>query len=126
MDQRDALQVKRVLTYQGVLTVALSFLALPFGLLTSLSALIGAGACLVANGIFALMAFRAYRASEPARLVLRFYSAELIKIGLVLLIFLAAFLALDRLNLVVLLGAYFAVQVIPTLVAAQMPERTTK
>lgn len=76
--------------------------------------------------MFAALVFRAYRAQEPARLVLRIYSAEILKLGMILALFTIAFVTLDGLNLPTLVGAYLAVQVIPTLVAAQLPERSTK
>lgn len=100
--------------------------ALPFGVSVAVSVLIGAGSCLAANALFAALVFRGYRAPEPARLVMRIYGAEILKIVLILGLFTIAFVTLDDLNLPVLLGAYLAVQVIPTLIAAQTPERTTK
>jgi ATP synthase protein I len=57
---------------------------------------------------------------------MRIYTAELMKIGVILGLFTVFFMTLDELNLPALLVAYLAVQVTPTLIAAQMPERTTK
>ncbi|EXJ14022.1 hypothetical protein D779_3082 [Imhoffiella purpurea] len=57
---------------------------------------------------------------------MRFYSAETVKIVFVLGAFGVAYAVLDGLNVPALLGAYFMVQVIPTLIAAQLGNRTTK
>jgi ATP synthase protein I len=126
MHQPDTLQAKRVLKLQSLLGLASVVFALPFGVSVAISVLVGAGSCLVANALFAALVFRGYRAREPARLVMRIYGAEILKIVLILGLFTIAFVTLDDLNLPVLLGAYLAVQVIPTLIAAQTPERTTK
>ncbi|NCC29733.1 MAG: F0F1 ATP synthase assembly protein I [Gammaproteobacteria bacterium] len=125
MHQPDILQAKRILKLQSLLGLASVVFALPFGVSVTVSVLVGAGSCLVANALFAALVFRGYRAGDPARLVMRIYGAEILKIGLILSLFAIAFLTLD-LNLPALLGAYLAVQVIPTLIAAQTPERTTK
>jgi ATP synthase protein I len=57
---------------------------------------------------------------------MRIYGAEVLKIGLILGLFTVAFVTLDGLSLPALLGAYLALQVAPTLIAAQLPERTLK
>ncbi|NCA69281.1 MAG: F0F1 ATP synthase assembly protein I [Sphingobacteriia bacterium] len=126
MHQRNAFQARRILKLQMIFALVALAIALPFGASIVLSALVGAGSCLIANAMFAALVFRAYRAQEPARLVLRIYSAEILKLGMILALFTIAFVTLDGLNLPTLVGAYLAVQVIPTLVAAQLPERSTK
>jgi len=114
----DALQAKRVLSIQIVMALALSAVALFFGGIVAASVLIGAGVCTLANGAFAFMIFRRYRAQEPGLLVMRFYGAEIGKIAIVLLLFATAFALIDGLNLPALLGAYFVVQVFPALLAS--------
>lgn len=126
MQQPDAFQVKRALVYQAALGLVLVVFALPFGSSVALSVLIGAGTCLLANALLAAWVFRGYRAQEPERLVLRFYSAEAAKIALILGAFTVAFVTVDGLNIPALLGAYFLAQVIPTLIAAQIGNRITK
>ncbi|MBK1643084.1 F0F1 ATP synthase assembly protein I [Thiocapsa imhoffii] len=126
MQHSDVRQAKRVLTYQTILGMVAVAFALPFGASVVLSVVIGAGACILANALFATLVFRGYRAQEPGRLVMRIYGAELAKLGLILGAFTIAFMTLDDLSLPALLGAYLAIQVIPPLIAAQLPERTTK
>ena len=114
----DALQAKRVLSIQVVTTLVLSAVAFFFGGIVAASVLIGGSVCTLANGVFAFLVFRRYRAQEPGMLVMRFYGAEIGKIAVVLLLFAAAFALIDGLNLPALLGAYFVVQVFPALLAS--------
>ncbi len=115
--QPDALQVKRILILQLALTLILTTAALPFGIPVALSVLIGAAVCLAANSIFAFRVFRHYRAQDPKAVLVRFYGAELIKLALVLGLFAVAFMTSKGLNLPALLIAYFAVQVLPAVLA---------
>jgi ATP synthase protein I len=126
MQQPDAFQAKTVLTIQLAFCPILIAFALPFGSSVALSVLVGAGTCLLANALLAAWVFGDYRAQNPERLVMRFYGAEVAKIALILGLFGAAFAALDGLNVPALLGAYFVNQVIPTLIAAQIGNRTKK
>ncbi len=114
----DALQAKRVLSIQIAMTLGLSAVMLYFGGIVAASVLIGAGVCTLANGVFAFLIFRRYRAQEPGLLVMRFYGAELGKIAIVLALFAAAFVLIDGLSLPALLGAYFVVQVFPAILAS--------
>jgi ATP synthase protein I len=124
MQQPNALQAKQILKIQSIFGLILTIIALPFGSPVAISVLIGAGTCWLANALLVVWVFRAYRAQAPERLVLRFYSAEVAKIALILGLFGFAFAIYDELNIPALLGAYFLVQVIPTLIAAQTGSRT--
>jgi ATP synthase protein I len=121
----DEAQLRRLLLLQLVFTVLAGFAALPFGSLTLVSVMIGAGVCLLANLIFALWAFRSYRAARPDALLLRLYGAEIFKVVLILSLFSAAFVTIDHLNLPALLGGYFVVQVMPALFASRPDARST-
>lgn len=124
MQQPNALQARQILKIQSIFGLILTIIALPFGSPVAISVLIGAGTCWLANALLVVWVFRAYRAQAPARLVLRFYSAEVAKIALILALFGVAFAIYDELNIPALLGTYFLVQVIPTLIAAQTGSRT--
>ncbi|TCT19127.1 ATP synthase protein I [Thiobaca trueperi] len=126
MQQPDTLQARKILKIQAILGLVSVACALPFGDSVALSVLIGAGVCLLANALLAVWVFRDYRAQALERLVLRFYGAETAKIVLILVLFAVAFATLDNLNIPALLGAYFVIQVAPTLIAAQSGNRTTK
>ncbi|MBK1655070.1 ATP synthase subunit I [Allochromatium vinosum] len=124
MQQPNAPQARQILKIQSIFGLILTIIALPFGSPVAISVLIGAGTCWLANALLVVWVFRAYRAQAPERVVLRFYSAEVAKIALILALFGVAFAIYDELNIPALLGAYFLVQVIPTLIAAQTGSRT--
>lgn len=123
MQQTDARLVRRVLKVQAILGLGALALSLPLGGSVALSVLIGAGSCLAANALFAVSAFRGYRAQEPERIVLRFYGAELAKIVSILALFAIALAMIEGLHVPVLLGAYLVTQVGSHLIAAQSDER---
>ena len=123
MHQANALQAKRILKVQAILGLIAVVIALPFGGLVAVSALIGAGSCLLANILFAVWVFRGYRAQEPERLLMRFYGAEIAKLVLLLGLFVAAFLTVKGINVPVLLAAYLMPQIASSLIAAQMGDR---
>jgi ATP synthase protein I len=110
--------VSRVLGFQLGMTLALPLLALPFGMSAAVSVLIGAGVCLLANSAFAYWVSRGYQAREPGVLVARLYGGEIVKLGLILGLFAGAFATVPGLNLPALLAAYFAVQVLPAILAS--------
>lgn len=116
---RDRAQLRRLLLWQAVFALVAIAAAAPFGVVAAKSAAIGAGVCLLANWVFALRVFRRYRADAPTELALRIYIAEIGKIVLILALFTLAFVTLTHLNLPALLGAYFAVQVLPALFASR-------
>jgi len=118
MQPPDVLQAKRVLVVQLALTLVLTAAALPFGGPVAVSVLIGATVCLLANLLFALLVFRRYRAQETDSLVVRFYGAEVVKLAVVLGLFTLVFVTSEGLNLPALLAAYFAVQVLPAVLAS--------
>lgn len=126
MQQPDALQARRILIAQSIIGLILVVMALPFGGSVALSVLIGSGSCLLANTVSAAWIFRAYRAQERERLVLRFYTAEILKIASVLALFTLAWTTLDDLNIPALLGAYVATQVMSTLIAAHPGNQNLK
>jgi ATP synthase protein I len=123
MQQADALQAKRILQIQAILGSIAVVIALPFGVSVAVSVLIGAGACLLANWIFAVVVFRGYRAREVDLLLLRIYGAEVAKLVVLLGLFGVAFLTLDGLKVPALLAAYLVIQVASTLIAAQFGAR---
>lgn len=117
------MQLKRLLQWQIALAVAAVLISLPFGMVALTSAAIGAGVCLLANWAFAIRVFKRYRAQQPGEIVLRMYGAEIIKIVMILALFSVAFVTIEDLNLPALLGAYFAVQVMPALFASRPDAR---
>lgn len=121
----DVLLVKGILAVQLALTLILPVAALAFGASVGLSALVGAAICASATAAFAFWAFRDIGMQAPGVLVGRLYVAEIAKIFLVLGLFVAAFAAIGDLNIPALVGAYFAVQVLPPVLVA-LGGRATK
>jgi ATP synthase protein I len=117
MQNLDITRAKRILIIQVVLTIVLAGAATLYEPAAGMSALIGGGITTVANGLFALMVFGSYRAQEAGKLVFRFYGAELLKLGFVVLMLALTFIWVTPLNLVALFGAFFLVQVLPPLLA---------
>lgn len=115
----DVLPAKRVLQVQAILGVFAALIALPFGPPAAVSAVLGGGTCLVANGLSALWIFRDYQARHPERLLLRLYGGEVLKVMVVIAVFAAAFTLIADLRLPVLLAAYLFVQVASAPIAAQ-------
>ena len=120
MQPIDGLRAKKILVAQALTTLVLAAGGLAFGESVAVSVLFGAGGATLANAAFAYWVFKRYRAQEPELLVMRFYGAEVVKIGLVLALFSAAFLLIETINVPVLLGAYFLVQVVPVLLASKV------
>jgi len=79
------------------------------------SALAGAGIALVTNLVLALRVFVPYRAQETHKLALRFYGAEVLKLLLAMGLFAVVLAWLRPLHPVALFGAFFVIQVVPTL-----------
>jgi len=117
MHQPDALQAKRILIAQLALTLVLTGAAAPFGVSIAVSVLIGSAVCLLATAVFAFWVFRSYKAQRPDVLLMRFYGAEIAKLGVALGSLAVAFAAIEGLNLPALLAAYFTVQVLPAVFA---------
>jgi len=117
MQKLDLQRAKRILLIQVVLTLLLAGAATFYDVAAGRSALLGGGITTLANSVFALLVFGRYRAQEASRLVLRFYGAELVKLGLVVALLAATFVWIAPLNLAALFGAFFLVQVLPPLLA---------
>jgi len=118
MQQPDVRQTKGILIAQIALTPILTVAASPFGSSVALSVLIGALVCLMANAVFAFRIFRHYRAQDPELLLARFYGAEFVKLSLALGLFVIVFTTIKDLSLPALFAAYFAVQVLPVILAS--------
>ncbi len=126
MQQPDALQARRILKFQVILGLVLVVLALPFGGSVALSVLIGAGICLLANALLAIWVFRGLSRPGAGEIGLAFLWWRGRKDRIDSRFIRRRLCDIDNLNIPVLLGAYFVVQVIPTLIAAQLGNRTTK
>ena len=110
-------RAKRILLVQSVTTLGVAVIALLFGWLAGLSALLGGMIATVANALFAFWVFGRYQAQDPGNLAFRFYGAELFKLLFIALAFAMVFIWLKPVNLVALFGAFLLVQVLPPMLA---------
>ena len=115
MQLGDKSQALRLLFSQLIALAAATVLVSPLGWIHAYSCLLGGLIALSASAFFAARVFTGYRAQEPARLVGRFYGAELQKLILTGLLFAFAILWVDPLSIVALLGAFLFVQTAPLL-----------
>lgn len=117
MDERQAQIAWRMVLVQCLLTLAFAAGGLAFTQGISLSILIGGGACTLATSLFAASVYGPYEARRPQVLVGRIIGAEIGKLILVIGIFVFAFTRVDDLDVPAMLAAYFAVQVLPAIIA---------
>ena len=115
MHTADRQRVKQLLLGQLLVTLLVTAGAGLAGSNAALSAGLGGLASLIPNALFALGVFAQYRAQEAGRLVARFYLAELLKLLLTALIFVAVFVWVKPVNVAALFLAFFAVQVLSPL-----------
>jgi len=117
MHNLDVRRAKSILVAQLVTMVVVAVVVLMIDPLSARDALIGGSAASLGTALFAVWVFGRYSASEPGRIVARFYGGELIKILAIVAVFAAAMKGLDDLNPVALFGAFLVVQVLPPLLA---------
>ncbi len=118
MYNSSAVQAKTIVLSQFGATAAISVLVLPIGWVYTYSALIGGLIAALANGYFATRIFRPYRAQDPDKLLRSLYGAEIKKLLLTGLMFVAAILGIAPLSMVALFGGYLVIQLVPVLVSA--------
>ena len=107
----------RILVLQAVLTVILALSGLALSRETAMSILIGGGACILATALFAATVFGPYQAGRPEALLGRIVGAEIGKLILLVGIFVFAIAKVKGLVVPAMLGAYFAAQVLPAMIA---------
>jgi ATP synthase protein I len=117
MHQPDTSRAKRILLLQAAVALLVAAVGAAFGLAAGLSALIGGGTAAAANTLFATGVFGPYEARRPGRIVARFVGAELFKLFFIVTVFAAVFAWAKPVSVVVLLGAFLVVQVLPLLLA---------
>ena len=106
-------QAIRIITGQILVALLAAILLIPMGVVHAWSGLIGGTIATLANVVFALTIFGRYQADAPARLIGRFYGAELIKLLLIAILFAATFFLIKPLSVGALFGIFFLVQMTP-------------
>ncbi len=91
------------------LSLLLAMVMLLPGRVYAISTLAGGVAATAANGAAALLVFRRYTASETTALLGRFYLAELARLLLTMVFFLAMIVWLKPLSIIAMLGSYLLI-----------------
>lgn len=108
-------QIRLILLLQLVVTLGMSAVALAFGDVYGKSALAGGIIATLANAWFAKKAFRNPTEQDPKQVLSIVYSAEISKVILTLLLFVAAIRFMRQLHIITLVSTYFICTLIPWL-----------
>jgi len=109
----DSSQARRILSVQMMMTLGLSISLLLLKMSYAYSALIGGAIATLANMLFAWLVFARYYARQPGNMVARFYLAEAVKLLFIGVCFGSAVVWVEPLDLFVLLGTFFIIQILP-------------
>lgn len=110
-------QVRRILAIQLVATLALSVTLLVVDQVHAWSGLAGGLIATLANAYFAWKVFAKQQESEPEQILATYYRAEVSKIILTVMLFVAAIVMIKPLNMIPLIGVYLFNTIIPWLVS---------
>lgn len=113
----DARRATRLVLAQLAAMLLAAVVTAFFGWDAARDALIGGLAAVLGSALFAVWVFGPYQASQPGRIVARFYGGELIKIMTIVVVFAAAMKGLSDLKPLPMFGAFLFVQVFPPLLA---------
>jgi len=110
-------QIKRILLMQFTATIVISVLLLVFNVIWFWSALTGGLTATLANAYFAWKVFAKQQETEPGKILATYYGAEVSKIVLTVMLFIAAIVMIKPLNIIALMGMYLFNQFTPWLVS---------
>ncbi len=108
-------QIKRIITLQFVASLVIALVCWLVDKSYGLSVLAGALIGSIANGYFAWKVFSKQKETESAQILTTYYGAEVGKIILTVMLFVAAFNAIKPLNVIALMCAYLFITMIPWL-----------
>ena len=114
-------QIKKIIILQFVMSIFAGLLSLFISQSIAISVFAGAGIASLANAYFAWKVFykadSAAKDAQPAQILTTYYGAEVGKMILTVMLFVAAFNAIKQLNVVALMCAYLFITMIPLLVS---------
>ena len=117
MQKASTTQAHRILVVQLVATVALSVALLVLDPIYGWSGLAGGLIATLANAYFAWKGFAKQQESEPEQILATYYSAEVSKIILTVMLFMGAIVMIKPLSMIPLIGVYLFNTIIPWLVS---------
>jgi len=113
----DKSQAYRMIVGQLAAALLAALVLLTLGRVHAWSGLLGGVIATLGNAVFAVRVFSRYRAQEPAKLLGRFYGAELQKLVLTGFLFAGVIIWVEPLSAGALFGVYLLVQLVPLLVS---------
>lgn len=117
MQKADTTQIKRILLMQFVASLVISAMLLLLNEIWFWSALTGGLISTVASAYFAWKVFFRQQIVEADKILASYYGAEVGKIILTVMLFIAAILMIKPLSIVALMGMYLFNQFTPWLVS---------
>lgn len=111
-EQRAKVSIKVQLALTVVIAAPLMFV----GVVVSYSAVIGGLIATIANAFLVKRVFTSYRAQVPGLLLAQIYSAEIIKLVLVGVLFAAAIAWVEPLSVGALFSAFIVVHLVPSMI----------
>lgn len=108
-------QIKKIVLIQFVTSLMAGVFSWLFSQSFTLSVLTGGLIASMANSYFAWKVFAKQREAESAEILSTYYRAEVGKIILTVMLFVAAFIAIKQLNVVALMCSYLFITMIPWL-----------
>ena len=109
-------EARKLLLIQAGLILLIPLLLLPLGTTVAISGLLGGTIALGSSVIMFLMVFRQYRAQQPAKIVAKFYTAEIAKLIFAMAAFAVIVLNVQPLSFATVILVYFFIQVVPALI----------
>ena len=110
-------QIRQIILIQFGTTIAISAGLLIVGKVQAWSALTGGLIATLANAYAAWKVFGKQQESKPEQILATFYAAEVGKIILTVTMFFGVIVLIKPLNMVILLGVYLFIHMIPWLVS---------
>lgn len=107
--------IKKILLIQFVISLVVGVISWFAGQIWALSAFSGAMIACIANAYFAWKVFSKQKEAKSAEILITYYSAEVGKLILTVMLFVAAFNVIKPLNVVALMCAYLIITIIPVL-----------
>lgn len=110
-------QIKRIIMVQFLMAFVISSLLLVLDVVWFWSSLTGGMIATLASAYFAWKVFAKQQQTTPEQILANYYAAEVGKIILTIMLFTAAILMIQPLNIIALMGTYLFNQFTPWLVS---------
>jgi ATP synthase protein I len=117
MHKASTIQIKRIILVQFMATLAISTLLLVLDAVWFWSSITGGMISTLASAYFAWKVFAKQQQTTPEQILASYYSAEVGKVILTIMLFTAAILMIKPINIIALMGTYLFNQFTPWLVS---------